>query len=139
MKKLHFDNLGDNKILLLIMVLAGIFLVVGIFEIIPFENPKWNRIISSFGFLLQMLVYSRMFWFKYYVQYNTKGAVIKLNSFLGKTVRFEDIKATHFENEILTILKNDGTKLTFDLNAIVAEDAQKLNRIIVKHTTVNTW
>lgn len=138
MKRIHFDNLNKNWFLITILVLSIVFLLVGIFEFIPFENPKINKRISGIGFLLQALFFSRLFWYKNYIQWNKKGAVIRINSFMGKSLSFDQIKTTELNEKKLTITKVNGKKVTFDLNEIAESDAQKLNEIIVKNTIANT-
>ena len=138
MKKIHFDNLRKNWFLITILILSIIFLLVGIFEFIPFENPKINKKISGVGFLLQALYFSRMFWFKNYIQWNKKGAVIRINSFMGKSLSFDEIKKTELNEKKLTITKVNEKKITFDLKEISESDTQKLNEIIVKNTIANT-
>ncbi len=137
MKRIHFDNLNKNLFLITILILSIIFLLVGIFEFIPFENQRINKRISGIGFLLQVLYFSRMFWYKNYVQWNKKGAIVRINSFIGKTLRFDEIKGTELTNENLTITKNDNKTITFDLSKISESDTQKLNEIIIKNTVAN--
>ena len=137
MKKIHFDNLNKSWFLRTILILSIIFLLVGIFEFIPFENPKINKRISGIGFLLQALFFSRMFWYKNCMQWNKKGAVIRINSFMGKSLSFDKIKKTELNEKKLTITKINEKKIAFDLNEIAESDAQKLNEIIVKNTIAN--
>ena len=79
-----------------------------------------------------------MFWYKNYVQWNKKGVVVRINSFLGKTLRFDEIKKTELIEKKLIITKDNGTTVTFDLNKTAESDQQKLNEIIVKNTIANT-
>ena len=138
MKKIHFDNLNKSWFLMTILILSIIFLLFGIFELIPFENPEINQNIRAVGFLLQTIYFSRMFWFKNYIQWNKKGAIIRINSFLGKSLSFDKIKKTELKENKLIITKNGGEIVTFDLNEIVENDTKKLNKIIVKNTIANT-
>jgi hypothetical protein len=138
MKKIHFDNLNKSWFLITILISSIIFLLFGIFEFIPFENPKINEKIRAVGFLLQVIYFSRMFWFKNYIQWNKKGAVIKINSFIGKSLSFDEIKTTELNEKKLTITKVNGKIITFDLKEISESDTQKLNEIIVKNTIANT-
>ena len=67
---------------------------MGIFELFEFENPKLNKRISAIGFFLQVIYFSKMFWFKNYVQWNKKGAVIRIYSWASKSLSFNQIKKT---------------------------------------------
>ncbi|MFD0837386.1 hypothetical protein ACFQ0I_16525 [Mariniflexile aquimaris] len=138
MKKIHFDNLNKNWFLITVLILSIVFLLVGIFELIPFENPKINKRLSGVGFLLQALFFSRMFWYKNYIQWNKKGAVIRINSLLGKSLSFDQIKTTELNEKKLKITKTNGEIVIFDLKEIAESDTQKLNEIIVKNTIANT-
>ncbi len=137
MKRIHFDNISKNWFLITILILSIIFLLFGIFEFIPFENPKINKGISGIGFLLQALFFSRMFWYKNYVQWNKKGATIRINSILGKSIMFDNIKGAELDEKKLIITQKNGKKFMFDLNEIAESDTQKLNEIIVKNTIAN--
>jgi hypothetical protein len=137
MKRIHFDNLSKNWFLITILILSIIFLLFGIFELIPFENPKINKGISGIGFLLQGLFISRMFWYKNYVQWNKKGAVIRINSFTIKSLSFDQIKATELNDKKLIVIKTNGNNVMFDLNEIAESDSQKLNELIIKNTIAN--
>ena len=137
MKKIHFDNLGKRNYWIILIFLSLIFIIIGIFEPFEFENQKVYKYISSCGFLLQALYFSKLFWFKSTVQWNKKGAVIRINSFMGKSLSFDQIKKTELNENKLIITKNGGEILTFDLNEIAESDTQKLNEIIVKNTIAN--
>jgi hypothetical protein len=137
MKRIHFENM-KGWIWVSVLILSLVFILAGTFELIEFENPKWNKRISAIGFFLQVIYYSKMFWHKNYVQWNKKGAIIRINSWTGKTLSFSQIKTTELNEKVLIITKKDETKTTFDLNEIAESDTQKLNEIIVKNTIANT-
>ena len=127
-----------NWICIVILILSLIFILGGTFELFEFENPKLNKRISAVGFFLQVIYFSKMFWYKNYVQWNKKGAVIRINSFSAKTLSFDQIKKTELNDKKLTITKINGNKITFELNEIVESDTHKLNEIIIKNTIANT-
>jgi DNA modification methylase len=137
MKKIHFDNMR-NWIWIVILILSLIFILVGTFELFEFENPKLNKRMSAIGFFLQVIYFSKMFWYKNYVQWNKKGAVIRINSFSTKSLSFDQIKKTELNDKKLIVTKNNGNKVTFDLNEIAESDTKKLNEIITKNTIANT-
>ena len=137
MRKIHFDNLGKNKYWILIILLSGVLIFI---EELPieFENPKIYKYLRASGFLLQVIYWSKLFWFKNTVQWNKKGAVIRINSFMGKSLSFDQIRKTELNENKLIITKTGGEIITFDLNHIAESDAQKLNEIIIKNTIANT-
>ncbi|MCH7413294.1 hypothetical protein MM213_07360 [Belliella sp. R4-6] len=92
-----------------------------------------KRRISALGFLLMTIYFSRMFWFKNYVQWNKKGVVIRIKPFRGKSLSFKDIKSSKLEGNMLTIYKYDGITYDFDLKGIDENDSKRLNDIINKY------
>ena len=138
MKKIHFDNLGKKNYWIILILLSLIFILVGFFEPFEFENPKIYKYLSVTGYLFQSLYFSKLFWYKNTVQWNDKGIVIRIKSFFGKTLRFNEIKATELNEKTLTLTKTDGRKITLDLNEFSDSDTQKLNEIMIKNTIANT-
>ena len=120
-----------------ILILSIIFLLFGIFELIPFENPEINQNIRAVGFLLQTIYFSRMFWFKNYIQWNKKGAVIKINSFRSKSLSFNEITTTEINDEKLVVTTINEKVTTFNLRNIIKSDFQRLNDIIVSNSVAN--
>tara|TARA_R110002111_G_C5682193_1_gene343883 strand:- start:21 stop:440 length:420 start_codon:yes stop_codon:yes gene_type:complete len=137
MKQIHFDNLGKKNYWILLIFLSLIFIFIGLIEPFEFENEKIYKYISATGFFLQAIYFSKLFWYKNTVQWNDKGIVIRIKSFLGKSLRFDEIKATELNGEILTLTKYDGKIITIDLNEFVESDTQKLNEIMIKNTIAN--
>ena len=136
MKRIHFDNMR-NKFRITILILSIFCFIIGIFEPIEFSSYDLNKYILKIGFLLQILYFSQMFWYKNYVQWNKKGVNIKINSFLGKSLSFDQVKTTELNEKTLTITKNNGITITIDLNEIEESDSKKLNEIIIKNTIAN--
>ncbi|NRD24945.1 hypothetical protein HNV10_16970 [Winogradskyella litoriviva] len=136
MNKIHFDN-NKNWIWIAILILSGIFIVCGGFEL--FENPNTNRILTITSFCLQIIYLTKMFWFKNYVQYNKKGIItIKVNSAIGKTFMYKDIKNSQLDGKQLLIKKNNGTTIKFNLDGITESDVKKLYTMVNKNTIANT-
>ena len=133
MKRIKFDNLQTNWLFISLILISIFCIIFGFFEIIEFENPKINTRISAIGSLSQAIFFSRMFWFKNYVQWNKKGIVVRIKSFFGKSISFENVKNSKLENNILTIYENNGKSYNFDLTEIDEKDSKKLNEIINKY------
>ena len=112
-----------------------ICIIFGFFEIIQFQNPKINKGISKIGYLSQTVFFSRMFWFKNYVQYNKKGIFIRIKTFFGKSILFDNVERTELENQVLTIYKNDGTRYDFNLEEIEENDSRKLFDVINQYSS----
>ena len=65
-----------------------------------------------------------MFWYKNHVQWNKKGANIRVNSFWSKSLNFGQIKSTQMNEKILTITKANENTIAFELNKITDSDSQ---------------
>lgn len=138
MKKIHFENMSWNWILISVLILTAILIFGTNSQIFEFDNPKINSVLRSFGLILLIVYLSRIFWYKNYVQWNKKGIVIRIKSLFGKTIRFDKIKLTELQDKTLTITKVDGTKTIIDLVGVLDKDIQKLNKILVQNTISNT-
>lgn len=137
MKKIHFHNFR-NWIWISILILSMILILMGTFEVFELENLKLNKKIRMAGYLLYIFYYSKTFWFKNYVEWNKKEVHIRINSFLGKSLLFDHIKATEFKEDKLVITTIDGKELSIDLTQIIESDKEKLNELLTKNTIVNT-
>jgi len=138
MEKIHFDNFQKSWFLITILILSIILLLIGIFEFIPFENPQINkRMLSGVGFILPALLFSRMLCYKNYFGWNRKGAVIRINSFMGKLLSFDQVKTTELNEKVLTVRKFNEAKITIDLTKIEGSEVQKLYEILVENTIAN--
>ena len=130
MKRIKFDNLANNWILISLLVVSIVCLIFGTFEIIEFANPKINKWLRFIGFLSQALFFSRMFWFRNYVQWNKKGAMIRIKSFWGENIKFDELSHATLEQKNLKIFNGDALRYEFDLSDFEREDAEKLNNLI---------
>lgn len=131
MKRIHFDNLR-SWFWISLMLLSMVFILIGAFEIFDFEYPKAHKLLFASGFAIQTVYYSKLFWYRNCFQWKKKGATICINSFLGKSLNFEEITSAALIDKILKITKSSGDEFVFDLNHIVDEDVQKLHQIIMK-------
>ncbi len=80
MKRIHFNYLGNDNSWILLITLSLVFIGTGIIEPFEFENQKIYKYLSSCGFLLQSIYFSKLFWFKNTIQWNDKGIVIRIKS-----------------------------------------------------------
>ncbi|ATA89342.1 hypothetical protein CGC58_06155 [Capnocytophaga stomatis] len=95
-----------------------------------------EKIVYVLPFLMMFINYSKMFWFRNFVEWNRRGIIIKVNNFWGKTFSFDDIRCFHIENKILEITKENGTKKHINLDGICLESIQKLEKILAKYVCV---
>ena len=134
MKRIHFDTML-NWIWIVIVVLSVVFILIGTFEIFEFENSEINKRISFVGFLLQVIYVTLVFWYKNYVLWNKRGSIIRINSFMTKSLNFDQIKTSELDEKKLILTKYNGSKVTFDMNNIAESDTHQLNDLILKHVS----
>ena len=135
MKNIRFDNLQRNKWWLFLTTLSLVLILGGIWEPIELENPKIYKWGSVIGFLIQSAFWFRMFLRKNYVQWNKKGIYIRVNSIIGPSLKFDEIKTTDLKEDTLEIILFGGRKSVFiDLKNIAQKDSVRLNQIIQKNT-----
>ena len=69
--------------------------------------------------------------------WNDMGITIKVNSLIGKSLKFSEISRTELQDSLLSIFKNDRNRLEFDLSDVENTDVEKLFKILTKHSTSN--
>ena len=135
MKRIHFSNFNKKgRFILLPLLLIGIiFILNGAFNFFEFENSKLNKYLAAIGFVIIFGFQTQMFWYTNYVQWNNRGILIRVKSFLGKNVNFKDILSSELANKKLILRTVQGTKIEFDVSNIIPSDAEKLNEIIIEN------
>lgn len=86
--------------------------------------------IQIIGLLIQILIFSRSFWFQYYIIWNKKGMLIRIKFFRGQSFRFRDIENVELEKDVLQITTKVGGCYDFDLQHVHPNDSEKLVRLI---------
>ena len=130
MKNIHFNPLRFQSWSTVILALAFICIIVCFFELIPFDNTKNHSKVSALGSLLIAIYYSKMFWYRNYVEWNKLGANIKLNQWLSKSIRFDEVKDVVVTDTTLTIIEKSDFKKVFQTNLINPNDVDKLFTIL---------
>lgn len=136
MKKIHFNQLKFKNWSSVLLIISLLFILFGSFEIIKFEYKKINRIITSLGFLLQVIFYSKMFFYKNYVEWNKTGMNIKINRFIAKSIEFDNLKTIELENKSLKIIEKTGREKKIEIYNIENNDIEKLIKIIKQNSGI---
>ena len=136
MKKIKFDQLNfrSNKTQFFLMILAGTLILLIFLEVFNNFDPRIEKYSNVIAYFILMLIFSKMFWFKNYVQWNKKGIMIKLNNSWGKNYRFEEISNVNLENNQSIISKFNGQRNNFNLQNIDRESINKLINILKTNT-----
>ena len=137
MEKIHFDQIGGDKKWASLFVISLALIFTGFFELIDFSFPAMNKWLITAGFFIHVLFLSKLFWYKNVVQWNKKGVVIRIKSYVGKSLRFSEIESTHMNDKKLTIEMKSGKLFQFDLNEFPENDSKKLSTILAER--VQNW
>ncbi len=129
MQRIHFTK--TNWFWVLLLVLSLICILAGTFEFYEFENSSVNKKIAAAGFLLQVAYYLRYFIYKNNVQVTKNVIMIRLNSWSGKSIYFNQIASINLTESALVISRTSGKKLSFNTKGIHPDDLQELNELLL--------
>ena len=138
MKKIHFNHLTFKNWTSLLMLISLVFILMGSFEIIEFEYKRTNKILASIGFFVQAAYYSKMFWYKNYVEWNELGINIKLNRFFSKSVSFKNVEKIELDTSNLKIIQKSGSDKIFEIHDIDSTYLEKLVKIITQNSEIKS-
>ncbi len=131
MKHIHFNKL--NRFQSIILLLIGLVLIlIGFYKNYLGEGSLWTSISTVIGYLFFGLHFSKMFWYKNYVEWNKKGVVYRIKTRFGKTLRFNQVGNVALKNNILFVTLNDGSITEIDLHEVFPEDQKKLLEIFTQ-------
>lgn len=131
MKHIHFNRL--NRFQSIVLLLIGLILIlIGFYKDYLGEGSLWTTSSTVLGYLFFGLHFSKMFWYKNYVEWNKKGIVYKIKSRFGKTLRFNQIGDVVRKNNVLFITLIDGSLMEIDLHDVFSGDQEKLQEIFMK-------
>lgn len=133
MKRIHFLNM-TKMYWLAIISLATILILMGTFEMIPFENKAYHTYLRILGFILIIVFYLKDIFYKNYVRWNNDKILIRLNSWSSTSISFKKISNFTIENDSLIILKKNGKTASFELTHFEQKDRLKLMEILEKFT-----
>ncbi len=104
MRKIYFDNFQSiqNGILFGISILC--FIISGI-DYFTEKVENLASILRALGHICMILIWCKMFIFRYSVSWNKVGINIKIKKFFGKGFSFKKIRKFQFEENKLTITK----------------------------------
>lgn len=138
MKKIHFNHMTFKNWTSLLMLISLVFILMGSFEIIDFEYKRTNKILTSIGFFIQAAYYSKMFWYKNYVEWNKRGMNIKINRIISKSITFENVENIELDISHLKIIQKSGSDKIFEIHNIASTDLEKLVKIITQNSGIET-
>ena len=133
MKRIRFDHRVDWLMLALILVAIGLY-AISLNDWLGLEQGQAKFFLTLAGFL-NVIALSKIFWYKYYVRWNNKTIMLRLDSLFGHTLRFDNIKDFEFTGSKLIISKHKSRKkIVIPTSEIAKEDLQRLESILITHT-----
>lgn len=130
MKRIHFENLTWNWSRISLIIIALLSFIIGFGLVLDYKNS----LITIIGFLIIIFLASKRLWYKYYVEYNKFGIVIKLNIITNKTINFNEIDKIKINDNSLIVELKSERNFNFKITDIDNSDSDKLLRILVENS-----
>jgi hypothetical protein len=132
MEKIKFNEVSFSRkpITALILICAGLFPVLGIFELIDFMSEDTIKLVTvacSLGLAFHGL---RQFFYRNYVQWNKRGINIRVNNFWGLNFSFSDVKHVNFAEDRYTLQMYGGRTKNIDLSGIEQKSKEQLLQLL---------
>lgn len=135
MKRIKFDHKLD-RLMLLILFAAIVCYVISFNNLFGIDDRE-AKFFALIGGLLNVVAITKIYWYKYYVRWNSRAITIQFSSFSGRTIPFADIETFEFSDSALIISKRRRRKkLSFPTSEIAEEDLRRLESILLKHTSL---
>ncbi|GGE04503.1 hypothetical protein [Psychroflexus salis] len=129
MKSIHFDNLLSKWYYL--PVLGLVVLLLGSYFL--FREHEDAYIFYLFSTLISVILISRNFWYKAYVQYNKSRILMRINTSSQISLEFGSI--THIKHEAEKLSLTENAKIhQIDIEDVQPADVQKLVNLIVRYS-----
>jgi hypothetical protein len=128
--------MSDKKksaIMMGLLAISIFAILIGMFSEFEQDDIAINKFLIGLGVGLQLIILSRMFWFRHYVQWTKEGMMIRIKSFLGTSFQFDDVQNINFETDRLQITKTNGKILLINLSGIRESDSLKLKEILTRN------
>lgn len=130
MDKIHFDNLSKKKIWIPFLILALLLILNGLTSPLETEYAYLYDLSSAVGFLILVVFYSRMFWYKNYVQWNKQGVMIRINRFSSTSFNYRDVRKVEMKENDIIVYQKSGKVTKVDVSGFSQEDRERLVKII---------
>lgn len=128
---IYFNDLNKHIILRIGFVFIGLIsLILGYG---PLSDTPF-RVIKILVFLFPIIYFSQRFWFKNYVEWNSKAVTIKFHFLIDKTIIFSKIHSVkRLENNLKLTLTNSKS-YNFDINNVEPKHISKLTNLLIKNS-----
>ncbi|WP_435260703.1 hypothetical protein [Tenacibaculum sp. nBUS_03] len=129
-KERIYFNAMTSKFWIGVLIVSIILLIMGLFGFFTNENNKWNYVLMAFAHFTQAVYFLKDFRYKNYVRYNKLGMVLKIQSYWGKSISFNELTKVELTDNSLIIYKNKNETLVCSTTTIRKEDSKKLYTLL---------
>lgn len=135
MKSIKFQELSfrNNRIWGVLLILALIIVLSSLFDYFSLIDAKAAKYLTSFAYLVPLLNFSRIFYFRNIVQWNKRGMTVRVNDFWGFNFSFSEVNRVFYAEDEYT-LDLGGKRKTINLEGVDQESKEKLLTILRRHT-----
>lgn len=121
-----FDNL--NKISIFRFYVIAVFIVTMLLlaSLLEFQSKLFSGSVA----IISILLLSKHYWFKNYVEWNDKIITLKFGYFKIKTIYLKKVDSIKIKNKTVVIQLKNKRLQKFDMSRIREQDIEKLNYIL---------
>lgn len=125
---IFFDNLNKFSIFRFYVIATFIVIMMLSGSVLGFQSKLFS---GSVG-IISILLLSKHYWFKNYVEWNDKIITLKFSYFKIKTIFLNKVKTIEIRDKTLVFQLKNKRQHKFDLSRIREKDIEKLNHIFSK-------
>gem|GEM_PF-2504218 len=137
MKSIKFDELSFRRksiIWLISMLAATLFIVLNLFEVFSFLDPRLLKGLMLASYLIVFSHSFRPFFYRNHVQWNKRSITIRVNSFLGTNFGFSDVKTIDYSEDVYTVYTYNGrSPKIINLKGIEQGSKERLLEVLRAH------
>jgi hypothetical protein len=130
MKNIHFDNLYSKKYYIPVILILVVLIILIIKDS---GQGEYAKVYSTILSLLSVILISRTFWYKNYVQHTSSRILIRMNRFSSINLDFDSITEIKHTETKLEITEKGKTH-NVQIEGINPEHVQKLFNLLVERS-----
>jgi hypothetical protein len=132
MKAINFQEMSfkRNWPWVILMTLPGIFIILSIFDVWDFMGEKTVKLITVVCWLLIVIKNLKLYFSPNSVKWGKRGITIRINSFLGISFNYDDVKDIVYSEDAYTVYLRSRNPKTINLEGVEQDSKEKLLRIL---------
>jgi hypothetical protein len=137
MKRIFFDDM-THSIWVWLSILSVVLVINGAFGFFILINPFIHNVFYIIGFLIPVLFFGKMLFYRNYVQWNKKGILIRLNARIGGiSMKYREIESVAESDDSIIVVKKDGRRHELNTTHINSSDIKRLKDILFRHSALS--